>query len=855
MSDKDTPQDKDVTRAQDPVNAKDEDGDQGSERPKDATSPQSTDAEPQKPGDDAKEAPKAASDGDAVPEAKDGAPTPSDPESEATPAPEPEPEPEVEDDDYRAGWSALVALGLIVLISFVSGGPPSPADYDEAPEAFSAARAGDVLETLLGPKKRAHPVGSPANRAVKDRLVEALRGLEMEVDVQSEYTCSSYGLCTPVENVVARFESEPLDKPGVVLSAHYDSVPAGPGAGDDGAAVAAIVEMVRALKTDPERVNPIKVFISDGEEMGLLGAYFYDKHHWSHPEDVVLNMEARGSSGPSYLFETGPRNAWMIGHARAMPHPLTSSLYDTIYKILPNDTDFTVHRTNQHDGANFGFIENLSHYHTRLDNLENLDRGSLQHHGDNVLALARSLLQADLQDRADGQAIYFDVWSVALLSYPAGLALPLALLTLALLLAGVWMRRKRIGTIRLVVGAVAAPLSVVVAVVFGTIFESAIGAASGHPAPWWSVSWPFVAIYWTLGVAGPVALVALVGKGGRFWGFWAGIWGWWALAALISALFLPGISHMFVLPALAAAITQLVLIRQRRSWSGEGKVWACAVPMAVAVILWMPLTLGLPDAVGLFSSMVVVIPVALMASPMAPMLTPVTLTRRRIWPLAGTLTVATILTFVALLTPRATTWSPAGLNIVTVYAATDEDTVRHAVFQRPLTLTGLRPELPRKVAPLLEPEAPQNPIPWPATPEGTAVTDASPHRSPVFKELDPSQEGLTRLKVRSRRGAYTLMVIAPPGHTAVKAETHDMPAPYDVGVPFRRGNMVGHFFFGVPRDGLILHFKPESLSKIRIFDVSWGSAADAAKLRQARGKIAIPYQNGDALLVEVRPGE
>ncbi len=62
---------------------------------------------------------------------------------------------------------------------------------------------------------------------------------------------------------------------------------------------------------------------------------------------LVLNFEARGSGGPSYmLMETNGMNSKLISEfANANPNfPAANSLMYSIYKMLPNDTDLTVFR-------------------------------------------------------------------------------------------------------------------------------------------------------------------------------------------------------------------------------------------------------------------------------------------------------------------------------------------------------------------------------------------------------------------------------------------------------------------------------------------------------------------------------
>lgn len=49
--------------------------------------------------------------------------------------------------------------------------------------------------------------------------------------------------------------------------------------------------------------NDIVILISDAEELGLLGAGAFVEHHpWAKDIGLVLNFEARGSGGPSYML-------------------------------------------------------------------------------------------------------------------------------------------------------------------------------------------------------------------------------------------------------------------------------------------------------------------------------------------------------------------------------------------------------------------------------------------------------------------------------------------------------------------------------------------------------------------------
>ena len=105
--------------------------------------------------------------------------------------------------------------------------------------------------------------------------MDELTRLGYHPQVQTTFDCGQYVNCATVNNVVARLdgtEGDPDSSDAVLLAAHYDSVPAGPGDSDDGMGVAAVLEIARALKSLPPPRHSIVLLIDDGEEAGLLGA-------------------------------------------------------------------------------------------------------------------------------------------------------------------------------------------------------------------------------------------------------------------------------------------------------------------------------------------------------------------------------------------------------------------------------------------------------------------------------------------------------------------------------------------------------------------------------------------------------
>src|SRR4051812_8606029 len=318
---------------------------------------------------------------------------------------------------------------------------PSPLPESAPATSFSAARALRFERELLG-GDTPHPVGTAAHDAIRDRLAAQFRALGYDVTIQRSFACSAWLTCSPVANVIARTSGDARPN-ALLLAAHYDSVAAGPGVSDDGVGVATLLEAARVLRN--ERFgNPIVYLVTDAEEAGLLGAEgFVADAGLLRNTAAVINVEARGTSGPSFLFETSRHNAWLARViAQALPRPATSSLYYDIYELLPNDTDLTVFKRAGLAGVGFAHIGRPVHYHTPLDNLDNVTLSTLQHHGDHILAMARAMAASDLRQTSRGNAVWFDVLSFFVVWWPQRYSLVVAILSMLLLLAATFVMAR-----------------------------------------------------------------------------------------------------------------------------------------------------------------------------------------------------------------------------------------------------------------------------------------------------------------------------------------------------------------------------------------------------------------------------
>lgn len=313
---------------------------------------------------------------------------------------------------------------------------------------FSAERA---LVHVRAIAREPHPIGSNANAAAREYLVAQLSALGMNPQVVAATGISNrFGalIAGNTHDIIARLPGT-ANSGAIMLMAHYDSVPSGPGAADDASGVGAILETVRALRAGPPLKNDLIVLITDGEESGLLGAEaFVASNPWMKDVGLLMNFEARGNSGASLLFETSANNAALIHQvASAAPYPTGSSLFYSLYQLLPNDTDFTVFRPAGTPGLNFAFGGRLEAYHSWLDTADNLDLKSLQHHGSYALALTRQFDQMDLSKlkQRSGDDVFFDWLGSNLIVYSESWVLIGEVVATILLIAAIVLSLRRAG--------------------------------------------------------------------------------------------------------------------------------------------------------------------------------------------------------------------------------------------------------------------------------------------------------------------------------------------------------------------------------------------------------------------------
>lgn len=350
-------------------------------------------------------------------------------------------------------FTVIFILGILALLFFTM--MPQWTSSKVVPlSEFSTERALEKVKTI---SKQPHYVGSQNHAQVAYYLQKELQKLGLKTAIQEGYTLTEWGNLVKSKNILARIEGTSHNSKAVLLLSHYDSAPHSysTGASDAGSGVATILESVRAfLHTKKTHKNDIIILFSDAEELGLNGAaLFVTQHNWAKEVGLVLNFEARGTSGPSYmLMETNGGNAGLVKKFAAAntTFPVSNSLMYSIYKMLPNDTDLTVFREQKNiQGYNFAFIDDHYNYHTVQDDIEHLNKNTLAHQGTYLMPLLSYFSNADLNTTvSEEDYVYFSI-PFTFLSYPFSWVLPMVIVAFILFLILVFIGiAKKILTIQ-----------------------------------------------------------------------------------------------------------------------------------------------------------------------------------------------------------------------------------------------------------------------------------------------------------------------------------------------------------------------------------------------------------------------
>lgn len=746
----------------------------------------------------------------------------------------------------------IMALGL----SVATQQPPAPKPSTAPANEFSAARAWPLVERLLG-DGAPHPVGTEANAWERDRIVDELTALGYRVATQSTFACrTARSVCGYVDNLVTRLPGRSTG-PAVLLTAHYDSVGAGPGAADDMASVAIILEIARMLRAEAPLRNPIIFLLSDGEEPLLLGAEaFVAEHPWADEVGAVINLEARGTRGQSGLFETSANNAWLIAaYAAYAPRPVASSVFGD---FAPGNTDLKVYKEAGMAGVNFAFIEEVAHYHTPLDNLSHLDMGSLQHQGDNALAMTRAFAGMDLADPPAGDNVYMNLLPDLVLRLPAGRVIVCGLASMLLLLGlGVVMiRRGELSAGVPLWGLLAVVLGLMGAALLGLAASATIGYLSGVYEAWHAQPLPSLVAIWAGALLGLALSATMLARRAGFWGLSLGVWLWWSMLFVVTAWSLPGVSVLFIVPTVIATLLLVGLGFTRLRTLPWVPELASAAAVFAASYIWLPTMwpmLGFEGDGGLFLGASVGLGMAMGASPLVPLFASRRADGPRRWLAASLAVVMLAAAVVAVLVPPYSELRPQRLNLLhfedrssnKAYWMVDNDWWPNAELRVPQALRQAGGFGGERVAVL----------PWSSSPYPVATATPTLAPAPAVEVLADNRTGSQRvvqLELRSPRRGHWLALHIPQAAGLERLEV--MGTPYTLEPEISEDGYQTFECYGVACDGLklALYLERNDPFEVYIVDYSPGLPQAGAALIQARPKTAVPSGEGDLSMIADR---
>lgn len=263
-----------------------------------------------------------------------------------------------------------------------------------------------------------------------------------------------------LKNLIVHIPANAPDKTGeaVMFMGHFDSVPMGQGASDDGVACATMLEAIRYYLDKMDNGYTLKndlVFcFVNGEEYNLYGSRAFIEEFKGF-DDVVnrikfaTNLESRGTRGTLIMFETADNNFDTVKlFSEINKNAYTCSIATLVYDSMPNGTDFSSYKE-LYQGLNMANIGGGENYHTQNDKPENVGLSYLSQQAQIVDAIISKLANYELDSlyNAEESAIFFSYLNITTVVYNHTTVIVLAvvaggLLLLNILLSAFYRKQK-----------------------------------------------------------------------------------------------------------------------------------------------------------------------------------------------------------------------------------------------------------------------------------------------------------------------------------------------------------------------------------------------------------------------------
>ncbi|XP_050315595.1 endoplasmic reticulum metallopeptidase 1-like isoform X2 [Anthonomus grandis grandis] len=343
----------------------------------------------------------------------------------------------------------LLTFSLVIIIEKQLPKGLTIADEEQNPDSFIAERAYNILKNLtrIGPRV----AGSYENEVLAVQVItEEIKNIiskshpnhVVELDVQKasgafnlEFLDGMTNVYQDVQNIVVKLDS--------------------PGASDDGAGCAVMLEILRALVQAKTILRHNIIFLFNGGEENFMPAShgFITQHKWAKEVRAFINLEACGAGGREVLFQAGPNHPWILEtYSEEVPYPYASSLAQEIFQsgVVPGDTDYRIFRDfGNVSGLDFAWSANGYVYHTKFDSIQQVPLGSLQRTGDNILALAKGMAQGHQLSNSDqyraGNLVFFDFLGAFVIRWPMAVADVINILSVIISLYTIYGNTKDAG--------------------------------------------------------------------------------------------------------------------------------------------------------------------------------------------------------------------------------------------------------------------------------------------------------------------------------------------------------------------------------------------------------------------------
>lgn len=500
----------------------------------------------------------------------------------------------------------IILVTLAIIIAIFLGGfslyTPSVKDVNET--GFSAERAKEHIKTIA---KEPHSIyNQEALGKVREYILNELRELGLEAEVFTyENVEDRNGDLQTINNIYTKIDGKDGENGSyILLASHYDSSPKkrsgednnSHGAADDGYGVSTILEILRHIKeSDKPLENGIKVLITDGEELGLLGAKQEMSKNFSKYENVsfVVNLEARGIKGPALMFETSENNEKVIELYKNANLPVSYSLAADVYRKMHNNSDFTEFLKKDMNGTNFAVLDNLDYYHTNADIYENVNERSIQHYGEQVLPMVEEFVYSEKYSdldyfKGDNDSVFFTLLPNVFISYSSTVSLVLAIVAVILLITftkktivdvkrilkwtSIWIG---LGVASLIIGvAISYIVSLITGVKFSLTYMPRIAQAN------------LIVLISIIIIIASIAYITKYlarSKEDKKAMILAGLW-FNTIFLIVFMIVLPGGSYLFIWPVLLVVLS--LIIKDLIKWNNSKYIFM--VPLMFTIIMYIP---------------------------------------------------------------------------------------------------------------------------------------------------------------------------------------------------------------------------------------------------------------------------